>query len=286
MVKIKTVTEVIKSIQFCGFEKGEMIFRGQVDQSWDVLPSLYRLFDSKKSAGLFEAATYGHLYANILSHYDQSYDPVERLMVAQHFEMPTRLVDWTEDILVALFFSCYDLSNKFDNVDGRLHLAETKFFPNLEMNNPELQVYKEVPKTSKFKDFMSRFKNDDIYILKPIIKNPRMRVQEGCFMLFPWSIDGNDSPLLTLKNYIREQRDWVKKQNEEKPNSYENIFIASHIIDYKYKNSILEELDLKYGISEATLFIDSKHSAETKSYFKDLKIEATNWVVEINNKSS
>jgi hypothetical protein len=207
-------------------------------------------------------------------------------MNAQHFEMPTRLVDWTEDILVALFFSCYDPDNKFEDKDGRLHIAETKFFPRLGMNNIELQHYKERPETDKVEDYMGRFKNDDIYILKPIIKNPRMRVQEGCFMIFPWTIDGKDSSLATLNKYIREQRNWVKEQNKNNPNSHENIFIASQIIDYRHKKSILKELDSKYGISEATLFIDSKYSTETKNYFKDLKVEATNWVIEINNRIS
>jgi hypothetical protein len=282
-VKIKAVHEVIESIQFCDFEKGEIIFRGQVDKSWDILPSLYRIFNNKKSAGLYEASTYGHLYKNVLSHYDQSYDPVERLMVAQHFEMPTRLVDWSEDILVALFFACYDPENKSIDKDGRLHLAESRFFPKLETNSVELQRFREIPKVDEVKSYIKRFKNDDIYIIKPIIKNPRMRVQEGCFMLFPWTFNGTETPLLTLNQYIREQRKFIKKQNDINPKSHDNIFIASQIIDYRYKNSILKELDLKYGISASTLFIDSKYSYETIRYFENLKIEASNWVDKLNN---
>jgi hypothetical protein len=95
--KIKSVQDVIESIHFCGFEKGDIIFRGQVDSDWDILPSLYRKYQDIKKAGLYEAASIGPLFLNVVSPFVHSNDPIEQLMTAQHFGQPE----------LTLRFSCF-----------------------------------------------------------------------------------------------------------------------------------------------------------------------------------
>jgi hypothetical protein len=123
-------------------------------------------------------------------------------------------------------------------------------------------------------------------IIEPMIKNPRMRVQEGCFMFFPWKFHNDDENLLTLNKYIREQRKWVDEQDKKENENYSHIFIAHKDIDKDYKVSILKELDEVYGISERTLFIDSKYSKETEKHFENLRLHAEQKSLELLKKTA
>ncbi|MFP3866900.1 MAG: FRG domain-containing protein [Desulfobacteraceae bacterium] len=271
---IRTVEEAIASVHFCGFEKGQLMFRGQVNADWDIVPSLFRELPDLHDASLYEAATIGPLFLQIKSPFVNSYDPIEQLMTAQHFNIPTRLTDWTNDILVGLFFACYDFENRYNDKNGRLTLAEKRFFEVFPVNSATQRMYKSPLDPTKIETYKARLQINDIYILEPLIKNPRMRVQDGCFMFFPFKLNSEDTRLLTLNKYIREQRKFVDKHNKESGTKLTYIFIASKEIDKAYKKSILKELDYKYGISKESLFIDSKYSTETEDHYLKLRKHA------------
>jgi len=283
---IKNVQDAIDSVHFCGFEKGEIIFRGQINSDWDISPSLFRQYPDLKRAGLYEAASIGPLFLNIKSPFVNSFDPIELLMTSQHFGQPTRLVDWTNDILVGLFFACFDPDKREINKNGRLTLAEKSFFETLKTNSSEQNEYKSELIPEKLEHYKKRFLINDIHLIEPLIKNPRMRVQDGCFMFFPWKFHNEDEKLLTLNKYIREQRKWVDNQNEKEKDKYSHIFIAHKDVAKEFKIEILKELDDKYGISEKTLFIDSKYSKETEEHFKSFKTHAEQKSLELIEKNS
>jgi hypothetical protein len=46
------------------------------------------------------------------------------LCLMQHYELPTRLLDWTESPLVGLFFAVKD--EKYESLDGRLFMLNAK----------------------------------------------------------------------------------------------------------------------------------------------------------------
>lgn len=269
--KIRSVSEAIESIHLSGFEKHQVLFRGQVNYHWGINPSLFRVCDSLKHAGFYEAATIGPLLLKVRFPYLYSYDPIEHLMISQHFGIPTRLLDWSYDILIALFFACYDKDNQYSDTDGRFFIIDAGSFNTFPINSRDQRVYKTPIDLNNTEPHAKRLSVDNIYILNPLIRNPRVRVQDGCFMFFPWVLAAGETELLTFQRYVLKHREYVEKHNNENAEQLSHIFLVEQRVDRKSKASILKELDEKHGISPESILIDSQYSRNIESFYSQLR---------------
>lgn len=106
---VKSVQEYIEFIN--GFNDINYVSRGQKNCTYDLLPSLYRIYKDNYSNHISE---YLDIFKNKGIHYDRTitvntYE--ENLAYAQHFGLPTNYLDFTEAHLVSLLFAVEDYNS-------------------------------------------------------------------------------------------------------------------------------------------------------------------------------
>lgn len=160
-------------------------FRGQADKNYTLIPSLYRntCYAKREREMLSEFKHDALLRTDFCPKGDW-----EWMVLAQHYGIPTRLLDWTQNPLQALFFAVAEQADK----DGCLfilnpkHLnqiafgAGTQFPLLLDDDNSILNDY----------EIDARERQGRLPAAVVAFNNfPRIGAQKGTFTLFP-TIDG------------------------------------------------------------------------------------------------
>ncbi|MFT7035866.1 MAG: hypothetical protein ACJA2S_004390 [Cyclobacteriaceae bacterium] len=102
-------------------------FRGQANSTWDLLPSISRIFkdypvDLKKALGI-ELNMYREflmsrkLYGSFAPDDITEYKNIAQFMEMQHYSCPTRVLDWSHSPYVALYFA---IDNELKH-DGKIY---------------------------------------------------------------------------------------------------------------------------------------------------------------------
>ncbi len=96
-------------------------FRGHACDNWDLVPTIYRHEESEFKGYLESPLVKGFL----LQHPDnnlQNFSMLKTLSKMQHHRYPTRLLDWSSNIVYAAYFACNDI--RYDAHDGLIWILD------------------------------------------------------------------------------------------------------------------------------------------------------------------
>ncbi len=179
-------------------DTGAIWYRGQSDASWRLLPSLLRQANAISESSLL--TRFKQSAAMLASHKPES--SFDWIFLMQHYGVPTRLLDWTENPLVATYFAVENRKEE-DAAVWLLH-------PNRLNTNAHISDKDEADYIPSFDDVevqgysTERVRLDKRMNLLPIAaiatrNNPRIQAQLGTFTIhhnavFPHALVRLSSP--------------------------------------------------------------------------------------------
>ena len=280
-------TQEICSIQLDNdfvYQPPELLFRGHADKEYEIIPAVGRLPSERwlNSWQMVEQGLIQSAQQKFPAFFNETELPVILLAKLQHYGIQTRMLDLTNNALVALFFAC----RNHDEKDGEVlafsakpvsaynryanAIADTYRLTNNAYTPTEV-YYKKAIKQAYFSDYIPSEKHSkDVEQFAKDISKPmfievgnaceRQRNQGGYFLLFPNMIVNSaggdlkygDMPLTSTYEYYKSDLTNILVRFEK-----ENAAIVKRIIiPATIKKNILKELNL-FGINEEFLFGDN-----------------------------
>ena len=178
-------------------------FRGHADISWELTPSALRYKTVKKrdkAIGLLDDfKRYGEIK---LPNAPPPDEQLRWVQLAQHYGLPTRLLDWTKNASIALYFAC---QNSPDNpeADGRvIVLNPIDLNRSANPNRPRiLNPHNDISLIQRYLNLTGRVRvNGSLNVaINPVWNSERIMLQQGVFTLHgsrEFAIKLSQTPLL------------------------------------------------------------------------------------------
>ncbi|MCA9468395.1 MAG: FRG domain-containing protein [Nitrospira sp.] len=165
--KSKTAKSVAEFVElFLGEFRASYLFRGHRECSWDLLPLIDRVDHSGLTRDDHERLMLEEFEKRSRSVREIPFsDSWELHAIARHHGIPTRLLDWTESPLTALFFATLGQSDRDSVVWSYCYIAVDKALDTKVCDNP--------------------LKVKDIILYDPPQLHPRIVGQSGKFTVHP-----------------------------------------------------------------------------------------------------
>lgn len=229
------------------------LFRGHSSTTWNLEPSLYRRDDYKIGR---ERDLYREVKKLNFNDFKKQEKFIDVLCRMQHYGIPTTLLDWTKNPLIALFFSCIPPRGRNGEViyvePKHYYLYESdefEIFNKLLANQYSTTEKLEDPKViDKINEMYRNSSKSNLHFVETIFENDRITAQNGLFSF--------------VLNFDLSNTDNTKIRSEFRKYILKNY-------DSELKNKIWDKLNSKNIITEDDLFKFILDLKENENYFNE-----------------
>jgi hypothetical protein len=239
--KLVSVVSLLREINSLNKEYGKNItklwYRGLCDEVYELKPSIARSHEyngNKKDFNAGDEKNLLHRFRRRAETYvGHRLDEWDALFLARHHGLPTRLLDWTANPLVALFFACKEKINKSATLWAISRIKAEK--ADWDMLNREIRD----------KRFSRLIGGKTIKIIHPKYGFTRITAQDGVFTI-------SSDPYQNLETYAG---------TEFQKGKLDIRYLIKWFIPGIYKTKIIKELE-NLGVSQRTVYPDLDGLAE------------------------
>lgn len=227
------------------------VFRGQANSNFVLIPSGLRE-EHKQDADIKMFAFVDQMKKSF------DFDELTCIEIAQHFHLPTRMLDFSYSYDVALFFACYDEKGKYYDEDGKVYIFNKSKYE---------RILHEQNKLSGHMILSNRYLYS--WLQKYIDKTPTLNNEEGIDMpLFVDATQQFDRLYMQKGLFLLWGKDECSFEEILKNENIDmNSFIDTIVIKKEAKKAIIEELRKKH-ISEDALYMNIGKIKELVSNIK------------------
>jgi len=167
----------------------EFWFRGHADLTWTLTPSALR-YDTKaeRTQALGLLADFKRCAKMKLSNLPTREDELEWVQLARHYGLPTRLLDWTRNAAIALYFGC-SVTSSSKNRDGAVFVINPRDLNRqADKRLGEPRIFDAHTDAERIRKYLNLAGERNARGLKTIAINPvwnseRIMLQQGVFTL-------------------------------------------------------------------------------------------------------
>ncbi len=218
-------------------------FRGVDKASYSLNPGLLREpFISKEDMEAvednirFDFDTRGKPYISATVN-----SPWEKMFFMQHHGFPTRLLDWTESLSIALYFACRDIK---EQCDGSIWAMATSYLINRRFGVHRIQVHPGLPSIDDYafidgRRDLEKFNEFPPLPIMPFYVSSRIAAQIGRFTIHTFMVDQLEEMAI-----------------EDRKDNGDQCFLHQIIVPGELKNKMRRQARLFGGACEETLFPD------------------------------
>lgn len=277
-IPMENLWELLKAIEEDGLQGGASekitIYRGHTSYRFKLRPAIFREINSK--IRIREKNILRELITRHPEDFSGDANVFENLVRMQHYGLPTRLLDVTYNPMIAAFFACQEQTK--DHAEIVSITVDLEFFKYYDsdtvhcianlanLTSSEQRDIKDcvddehlkicpagkrlfdfvVQKRPNFTNRIVRRQLSNVYLVSPKLNNPRIRAQDGAFLIFGVEEELAKQHGFTIKKYRIH-----KDKTESIRNSLEKLGIKESVV-YPSLDRTANQILTKYRLQNNT----------------------------------